>query len=288
METTVNQSAELLQSVAEVLELENKGSFANKTLPRSQKGKEQMKIQVLFTLSSVLAGVFSSAGICAVYAQGHPVREIGMGPIPKGSDTGTERSSGMQLPIHINEPGNYRLVTNLVGITPNVVISIDTSDVTLDLNGFSISGGGPGVYSSGSNVAIVNGSISAGDGEAVRFLSGSNCRVEGLRVSGRDGIILSGGTNCIVKNNTVTAARNGISCSQCIVSGNTVAGAGGGYGINAKNSSVVTGNRTEGSIALGADDTTGYAQNVLHGSIADVSGGVQIGENLCVTSKICP
>src|SRR5262247_1080562 len=118
-----------------------------------------MKIQVLFALSTVLAGVLSGAGICTIYAQGGQVREIGLAPASKNSGTAVQTSIEVQLPISITEPGNYRLNTNLVGITPNTVISIESSDVTLDLNGFSISGGGPGILGSGHNIAISNGSI---------------------------------------------------------------------------------------------------------------------------------
>ena len=97
------------------------------------------------------------------------------------------------------------------------------------------------------------------------------------------------GPNCIVKNNTVQAAHTGIICQAgCVVSGNTVS-SGIMVAIAAANSSLVVGNTATaaGSVALVADDTTGYAQNVLNGFQADVRGGVQVGENLCVTSKIC-
>jgi Right handed beta helix region len=261
----------------------------------AKKGK-QMKIQVLFALSTVLAGVLSGAAICTVYAQGGQVREIGLAPASKSPDTAVQTSSEVQLPIRITEPGNYRLNTNLVGITPNTVISIESSDVTLDLNGFSISGGGPGIVGSGRNIAISNGSVNAGDGFGVSLSETANCSIERLRITGRDGIALVGiiggdgivlaGTNCIVKNNTVEAVRIGISCSGCVVSGNTVTVLS-NFGIKATDSSLVVANRATGNIALGADDTTGYGQNVLHGTTADVTGGVQIGENLCVTSRIC-
>jgi Right handed beta helix region len=242
-----------------------------------------MKIQVLFALSTVLAGVLSGAAICPVYAQGGQVREIGRAPTAQSSDTAV--TSSFVTPITITEPGNYCLITNLNGGGRPFVISIESSDVTLDLNGFSIRGGGPGISAVGSDVAILNGSINVGDGWGVRVLSGSNCRIEGLRVGGRDGISL-GGTNCIVKNNSVEASRSGIICSGCVVSGNTVSVLS-SVGIDATDSSLVVGNRATGNPALSADDTTGYAQNVLRGFTADVMGGVQIGQNLCVTSKFC-
>jgi parallel beta-helix repeat protein len=295
-----------------MLEVETEASFGNKTPTTIAKRQEQMNIRVLFALSTVLAGVLSGFGICTAYAQGGKVREIGLPATNGSSDTSVNATIQVQLPISITEPGNYRLNTNLVGAgATSTVISIESSDVTLDLNGFSISSpGGTAISASGQNIAISNGSINPGDGAGVT-VSGSNCRIEGLRIAGgRDGMFLSGtdgtNSNCIVKNNTVEAVRSGISCSGCVVSGNTVTanlGSGiscsgcvvsgntvtGFLAINASNSSLVVGNRAIGGfVALQADDTTGYAQNVLRGTNADVMGGVQIGENLCVTSKICP
>ena len=113
-----------------------------------------MKIQVLFALSSVLAGVLSGAGICTAYAQGGQVREIGLPATGGSSDTSVNASIQVQLPIRITEPGNYRLNTNLVG-GPSPVISIESSAVTLDLNGFSVTGLENVIVANGSNVAIL-------------------------------------------------------------------------------------------------------------------------------------
>jgi parallel beta-helix repeat protein len=243
-----------------------------------------MKIQVLFALRIVLAGVLPGVAIC-VYAQGGQVREIGLAQTASSSDTAAQI---LAFPIRITEPGNYRLNTNLSG-GGRGAISIESSDVTLDLNGFSVTATGNVIVANGSNVAILNGAIHGGDGAII--IAGSNCRVEGLRIAGgADGISLSG-PNCIVKNNTVQAAHTGILCGSgggCVVSGNTVSTVS-EVAIGATNSSLVMGNTatSTGNIALFADDTTGYTQNVLHGNQADVSGGVQIGQNLCVTSKIC-
>jgi len=250
-----------------------------------------MKNHVLAVLRSVsLVGVLSCAVICPVYAQG--VRGIGSNtPVNSDSPVVKATNAVIQLSIRITEPGNYRLNTNLVGITPNAVIEIDSSNVTLDLNGFSIEAPGTAIIARGANIAILNGSISVGDGRAV-LLIGSNCRIEQLRVGkGRFGFDVraddgdDAGTGCILKNNTVRAAVVGISCNGCVLSGNAVTAV---QAINAFNSSLVLGNRViGGQVALQLDNSTGYAQNVLRGGEADVIGGVQIGENLCATSTIC-
>src|SRR5262249_42481254 len=142
----------------------------NKTPTTIAKREEQMKIRVLFArLSSALAIVLSGAVICTAYAQGGQVREIGLAPASKSSDTAVQTSSQVQGPITITEPGNYRLNTNLVGAgATETVILILSSDVTLDLNGFSISApGGTGIGANGQNIAISNGSIIPSDGAGV-------------------------------------------------------------------------------------------------------------------------
>jgi hypothetical protein len=94
-----------------------------------------MKNNVFVVLRSALVGVLSCAVIFPVYAQG--VREIGS-TTPANSDSTVvmAANAAIHLPIHITEPGNYRLNTNLVGISPNPIFDIASSNVTLDLNGF--------------------------------------------------------------------------------------------------------------------------------------------------------
>ena len=50
-----------------------------------------------------------------------------------------------KLPYTISEPGSYKVMADLVGIAGSHGITIDSSNVTLDLNGFSLHGvGGSG------------------------------------------------------------------------------------------------------------------------------------------------
>ena len=70
---------------------------------------------------------------------------------------------------------------------------------------------------------------------------------------------------------------------------NTIASFG-DAGIWAKVGSLVLGNRISGGAGVGLrlDDTTGYSNNVLRNNKGgDVSGGAQIGNNLCATSVKC-
>src|SRR5262245_832215 len=56
-------------------------------------------------------------------------------------ETGLERRRPISsLPYLISEPGSYYMTTNLTGVTTNNGIIISNSNVSLDLNGFTLSG----------------------------------------------------------------------------------------------------------------------------------------------------
>lgn len=66
------------------------------------------------------------------------------------------------FPYHITAPGSYRLSGNLVAQATTAII-ITSSDVTLDLNGFTVSCnacfGVPGIQAIASRTAILNGNV---------------------------------------------------------------------------------------------------------------------------------
>jgi hypothetical protein len=118
------------------------------------------------------------------------------------------------FPYKITQPGSYKLSGNLVvSTTFTDGIDILTSNVSIDLNGFTISGpvkctgfgfsiscgndGGTGIASfdlPSSNVAVRNGSV-VGFGAGIDLSRSINCLVEEVQASGNSGIglLLSGG-----------------------------------------------------------------------------------------------
>jgi parallel beta-helix repeat protein len=106
------------------------------------------------------------------------------------------------LPYTINEPGSYVVVADLhLGEPDQNGIEIVVSDVTLDLNGHSLSGPGQSVGGLGSgvsiadgvrNVTIRNGRIGNWRGDGVQGEGAIGCRVHWITVSvnGEWGIIL--------------------------------------------------------------------------------------------------
>jgi hypothetical protein len=79
-------------------------------------------------------------------------------------------------------PGSYILANDITG-TGGDGIAIEASDVTLNLNGHTISGGfgGGGIGIEGNNVHVYNGRIVASDSGVV--ISGSYCLVNDLNIT---------------------------------------------------------------------------------------------------------
>jgi hypothetical protein len=194
--------------------------------------------------------------------------------------------------VVITQAGSYQLDRNV-----NVQgdgIEIRASFVTLDLNGFNVIATGTGIVTTAgnlNNIVVINGTVTAQESGIV--LQATNSRVEQVTVrAGQRGISVAG-SHAIVKRNMVSNTSLGISCSSCIVTENSVennSNAPGSAGISASSGSLVLENRVTSSagFALSLDNSTGYANNVLSSNEGrEVSGGVQIGNNLCVTSGIC-
>jgi hypothetical protein len=153
--------------------------------------------------------------------------------------------------LTINRSGSYFLGANyvtLVGASP--VIKVAVSNVTINLNGFSIISNAPisatgaigiNVLSGVSGVTVVNGGIIGIRGTAI--VLGSSGIASGLQLIGN--------------------AVDGVQCtSSCLVTNNVISG-NGGTGLNF------------------SDATTGYQNNILSGNGTDITGGTNLGKNVC-------
>ena len=160
------------------------------------------------------------------------------------------------FPIVISKPGSYFLASNLVTTQSNfAVINVNANNVTINLNGFTIAGpGGAGTAAKGINafgdsgVTVVNGTITKIRGTAI--VLGSNSTAGGVQMISNNGDGLDCTSTCLVTNN--------------VVSGN---------GLTGLNFS---------------DANSGYQNNIISGNGATVTGGVDMGNNVCNGTKTCP
>jgi len=163
--------------------------------------------------------------------------------IAGGGGVGTRITS---LPKTIDAPGFYYVGGNLTCPSGNGII-VNTSDVTIDLMGYRLSGNSTshGISGSANNVEVRNGSLS-GWNHAVD-LWGAQCRIINLRAQGNAyGINLGNGGHvikgCSLRDNTDT----GIFAGDSTISNNVIIAATGAfYGI--VGDGVISGNRITGS-----------------------------------------
>lgn len=221
---------------------------------------------------------------------------------------------GAGFPVTISQPGSYRLAGNLTVPNGNTTaIEITASHVTLDLNGFAIlgstdcsgglnpcagAGSGYGIVTPNFqfNITIRNGTIQGLGGTGI-VLRGDSHLVEYVhaRSNGGSGILVASPTvpdlgNSIVQNNT--AQRNGgygifLSCGAArhnVADTNKLSGI--LVNIGSASNNVSTHNGDVGAYLFGT--TTSYIGNVFRANAnGHVSGGVNLGQNLCGDSE-CP
>lgn len=107
-------------------------------------------------------------------------------------------------PLVIDQPGSYYLVEDVMAIPDNPAILITASNVTLDLNGFTVRGNpevndGDGIRVMGANVILRNGTVRDADEDGI------NCP--------------NGGPITLININALSNGDAGASCSAMRVSG---------------------------------------------------------------------
>jgi len=130
------------------------------------------------------------------------------------------------LPLVITNSGSYYLTGNLTGISGTNGVTVRANNVTIDLNGFTLSGvngsadginvGNPGSLSAinATNLAVLNGVIQGWGGFGIRAARGYNCRFEKLHLSGNGGVGLDASGNsvvshCVAQNNAAGGFTSG-------------------------------------------------------------------------------
>lgn len=156
-----------------------------------------------------------------------------------------KRTPISSLPFTISAPGSYYLTGNLTAATDADGIRIEVNNVTIDLNGFSLSGTGGtgrGIYSAQpiSGVTLLNGFIS-GWRHGVTLSNCDRTRAKDLTVATNsiDGLVVGASAvvvDCIVRDNGgngIVLASDGV-VQRCVARSNT------GHGFSTGLGAVVT------------------------------------------------
>jgi hypothetical protein len=132
----------------------------------------------------------------------------------------------------ISQPGSYYIRGNINGVSGKNCLSINVSDVTVDLNGFVLNANGVtgtsgiNLPNTVSNITIRNGVLRGWTVNGISAANGSNCLFENIRSfsNGTDsnGAGIVTGDSCVIRsclamNGSMTGFRVGNSCSieQC-------------------------------------------------------------------------
>lgn len=231
--------------------------------------------------------------------------------------------AGGGFPFVINASGSYRLTSNLDVPDENTTairINSGVSDVHIDLNQLAIrgpvtcaattgvcsaTGTGHGIQSlsngNGSNISVSNGTVRGMGGDGFNSTNNSYQRVDALRVYHNAGSGITVGSFATVRNSN--ASRNGVDGirvgPRSLIQDN-VCSFNGEDGIQATSGGAIQNNTSSsnGSDGLNTLSSTdaGYGGNVFTcnnsaGSCTNgfqVSGGLQIGINVCGSDTTCP
>ncbi|MDJ0836334.1 MAG: right-handed parallel beta-helix repeat-containing protein [Acidobacteriota bacterium] len=197
------------------------------------------------------------------------------------------------FPVSICDPGSYKLSSNLDTSGLNA-IRIESDDVYIDLNGFTIlssitppTATGITINGGRTRTTVVNGTVTGFIGGLSLF---TEVHVEKVNVIGNsgDGILYTSGRiiNCTIARNGGNGIKAAFGDSGIIrdnfIRQNTLHGirqqfTSGGLILNNHISS-------NGDVGLGLDTITAYGNNNLFGNNSggvQVTGGVQLGINIC-------
>jgi parallel beta-helix repeat protein len=223
----------------------------------------------------------------------------------------------------ITNPGSYYLTTNIAGVSGTYGIEIMTNHVTLDLNGFALTGGGLGaagvdVAYGANDVTVRNGSIS-GFADGVDS-EGFDTVLDNLRITGCSESAIyffyspSVVRNCLCDSNGVSLYSPGVAINGGVISGCTILNSGGdgldfygnggtvsdcvvsgshGYGISASGSNAqILGNTLNGNtyiaILMNGNNNRIEGNHVItpHGTVGIEVAGSEDTNNIVIRNTV--
>ena len=184
------------------------------------------------------------------------------------------------LPFKITAQGSYYLTANLIATGNTAGITISASNVTLDLNGFALVGGGSGsvtginVPAAQKNILIRNGTVRGWTNGGINASNATNSVIQGIR--------LSNNTAPSTFSDVATLSiGNGSTVKDCFVANNTNS-----HGISVGNACAVN-----GCVARANSDGIGIRTTddcYVVGNISDSNGtGIDVGSGNRIESNSC-
>lgn len=146
---------------------------------------------------------------------------------PPGPVTPTDRVTihgpTLTLPFTIDEPGSYVLTGNITAVPDQHAIIIASDNVTLDLNGFALTGL-PDALSAiadddtdRTNITIINGTITGWGAHGIALDDADNARITGTTASDNGGTGIALGNNAIVERCTASNNADGIAIDSGVI-----------------------------------------------------------------------
>lgn len=198
------------------------------------------------------------------------------------------------LPYKIIAPGSYYLTGNLTATGSGAGITISADNVTLDLYGFTLTGGGSGsvagikVPAGQKNIFIRNGIVRGWSNGGINASNANNSVIQGIRLSNNSapstffniaGLSIGNGStvkDCFVANNSNSSGisvGNACSVSNCVARANSD-----GAGIRVMDSCYVVGNISDSN---GTGITMGSGNRIDSNSCtSNASAGILIPSNV--------
>ena len=219
------------------------------------------------------------------------------GPITPTFKTLSEvepRTAISSLPFVINTAGSYYLTGNLSGAIGQDGITVNADDVTIDLNGFTISGAagqGTAVRSlQHRNITVKNGSMKSWGGGGVNLLLCDQSRIESLRMRGclNSAVFIGSGSiarDCVVLDSGTFTLGPTAMIERCSMS-NVDGGLSGGNGSVIKDCAV-SGCTTGLASIAGGEGSTITGCSVSGGDTQGINAGLGSTVSNC-TVRGCP
>jgi hypothetical protein len=201
----------------------------------------------------------------------------------KAKAGGITPNDGPDFPVRITRSGKYKLIGNLNVPAGKNGFNVTANFVTIDLNGFRISGGEIGVNASNADgLTIMNGTITGAASHGI-LLARPFAVVQDMQITsnGQFGVAIFSSDGRVLRSTISNNNDGGVFCSdRCLIAQNVIAGSALGAGVDLETQNGGGGHLVLGNViadnnwyGIFASGVVGFANNTLTGNN---NGGAQV------------